>query len=408
VRQRVVVTGVGLTSPIGHTFKQVSEALQKQAHGIVKIPEWEAIDGLNTNLAGVVSNLDLSKQPRKKIRTMGRVARLALYATEQAIADAALDDEMLYSGRVGLAYGSTNGSTSALESFARDLLKDNSLNGLMGSSYFKFMSHTCVANLAQAFGIRGRIIPTISACASGSQGIGYGYETICSGKQDVMLCGGAEEIHFMSAGIFDIMYATSTAFNDRPDESPRPFDRRRDGLVVAEGAGTVVLEGYEHAKARGVPIYGEIIGFGTNCDGHHITYPSVEGMIDAIRLALQDAGLNSDQIDYINAHGTATEPGDIAESQATLEVMGDKVPISSTKSHIGHTLGACGAIEAIYCLAMMRDGFIPNTRNLEQVDSRCAALDYVRDEPRSAALNTVMTNNFAFGGINTSLIIRRI
>lgn len=408
MKQRVVVTGVGLASPIGHSFNEVSEALRQRAHGIVKMPQWEAIKGLDTKLAAVVSDLDLSKQPRKKVRTMGRVARLALYATEQAIADAALDDEMLHSGRVGLAYGSTNGSTSAFESFARGLFENNSLNGLMGSSFFKFMSHTCVANLAQAFGIRGRIIPTISACASASQGIGYGYETVSSGKQDVMVCGGAEEIHFMSAGIFDIMYATSSAFNDRPDESPRPFDRRRDGLVVGEGAGTVVLESYEHAKAREIQIYGEIVGYGTNCDGYHMTYPSAEGMRDAMQLALQDARLSNEQIDYINAHGTATEPGDIAESEATFEVMGSKVPISSTKGHVGHTLGACGAIEAIFCLAMMRDSFIANTRNLDEVDSRCAALDYVRDEPRSAVLNTVMSNNFAFGGINTSLVIKRI
>lgn len=408
MEQRVVVTGVGLATPIGNTLDQVSNALQQQAHGIVKMPEWEAIDGLSTNLAGVVTDIDLSILPRKKTRTMGRVARLAMYATLQAVEDAALDEETLCSGRVGLAYGSTNGSTSALESFTRSLFEKNSLSRLMGSSFFKFMSHTCIANLAQAFKIRGRIIPTISACASASQGIGYGYETVRSGVQDVMLCGGAEEMHFMSAGIFDIMFATSTTYNDRPDESPRPFDGKRDGLVVAEGAGTVVLEGYDRAKARGVPIYGEVIGFGTNCDGRHITYPSLDGMSEAMRLALQDAGINSDQVDYINAHGTATEPGDITESQATLKVMGDKVPISSTKSHVGHTLGACGAIEAIYCLAMMRDGFIPNTRNLEQVDERCAVLNYVRDEPRSAMLNTVMTNNFAFGGINTSLIIKRI
>jgi 3-oxoacyl-[acyl-carrier-protein] synthase II len=407
MRERVAITGVGLASPIGNEFQQVSESLQRQAHGVVRMPEWESYDGLATKLAAVVSNLDLSTQPRKKVRTMGRVARLAMYATEQAIRDAGLNSNTLCSGRTGLAYGSTHGSSSALESFSRRLLKDDSLSGLEGSSYFKFMSHTCVANLAQAFGIRGRIIPTVAACASGSQAVGYGYEAILYRKQDVMICGGAEEMHFLHAGIFDIMYATSTSFNDRPDASPRPFDSNRDGLVVGEGAGTLVLERHEHAINRGAHIYAEIVGYGTNCDGNHITYPSVEGMVQCIRLALEDAEIEPERIDYVNAHGTSTEPGDIAESQAYLQVLGDSVPISSTKAHTGHTLGACGAIEAIFCLAMMRDGFMPNTRNLDEVDPRCAALNYVRNEPRSAKLNTVMSNNFAFGGINTSLIFRR-
>ncbi len=407
IRERVAITGVGLASPIGNEFPQVSESLQRQAHGVVRMREWDAYNGLTTRLAALVSDLDLSNQPRKKVRTMGRVARLAMYATDQAIRDAGLSSSTLCSGRTGLAYGSTHGSSSALESFSRKLLADDSISGLDGTSYFKFMSHTCVANLGQAFGIRGRIIPTVAACASGSQAIGYGYEAVRDGIQDTMICGGAEEMHFLHAGIFDIMYATSTSFNDRPDASPRPFDANRDGLVVGEGAGTLILERYENARNRGAHIYGEIIGYGTNCDGTHITFPSAEGMAQCIRLALDDAEVEPGQIDYVNAHGTSTEFGDIAESQACLQVLGDSVPISSTKGHTGHTLGACGAIEAIFCLAMMRDGFMPNTRNLEEVDPRCAALNYIRDEPRVREMNTLMSNNFAFGGINTSLIIRK-
>jgi 3-oxoacyl-[acyl-carrier-protein] synthase II len=223
-----------------------------------------------------------------------------------------------------------------------------------------------------------------------------------------MICGGAEELHFTHAGVFDIMYATSTSYNDRPDSSPRPFDTNRDGLVIGEGAGTVILESYDRAKARGAKIYAEIAGYGTNCDGKHMTNPSAAGMAGAMKLCLKDAGIAVDSIDYVNAHGTATELGDIAESAATLQVLGDRVPFSSTKSHVGHTLGACGSLEVAFCLAMMRDGFLPPTRNLDEIDPRCAPLNYLRGDCREAKPKTIMSNNFAFGGINTSLLLRSV
>jgi 3-oxoacyl-[acyl-carrier-protein] synthase II len=275
------------------------------------------------------------------------------------------------------------------------------------SSYFKFMSHTVAANLAVYFGVRGRIQTTCSACTSASQGIGFGYEAIKYGLQDVMICGGAEELHELHAATFDVMFATSTKYNDRPEMSPRPYDAQRDGLVVGEGAGTLVLEEYEHAKARGAAIHAELVGYATNCDGIHATAPSNEGIAAVIRMALADDALEPSAIDYVNGHGTGTEQGDIAETHATAAVFGPNVPISSTKSYTGHTLGACGAIEAIFCLLAMRDGFLPPTRTLTQLDPRCAVLDYVR-EPRRTNPTTVMSNNFAFGGINTSLIFRRI
>jgi 3-oxoacyl-[acyl-carrier-protein] synthase II len=335
------------------------------------------------------------------------VSLLATFATDEAIRDAGLSQELLSSGRTGLAYGSTHGSTDALERFCKVLFETGGLTGLSGSAYLKLMSHTCIANLAQCFEIRGRIIPTISARTSASQGLGFGYEAIRDGYQDVMLCGGAEEMHAVHAGVFDIMFATSTRYNDRPELSPRPFDRERDGLVVGEGAGTLVLEELEHAQRRSAHIHAEVIGYGTNCDGTHVTSPSAEGMAGAMRLALADARIAPETIDYVNAHGTATELGDIAESQATLTVLGDKVPISSTKGYTGHTLGACGAIEAIFGIAMLRDRFLAPSRNLAELDERCARLNYVMREPVQAKPTVVMSNNFAFGGINTSLILRR-
>lgn len=405
---RVVITGQGLCSPIGNSLDEVALALQEMRHGIAIMPEWEGVGQLATRLAAPVQGVEKADFPRKKIRTMGRVALLSAWASDRAVADAGLDEALLASGTVGLAYGSTHGSTSELEHFARKAFGNMGMGGIDASSYLTFMSHTCAANLAMYYGIQGRIITTCSACVSSSQAIGYAYEAVRSGAQEVMLCGGAEELHFTHAGVFDIMYATSTKFNDSPELSPRPFDTRRDGLVVGEGAATLVLERYDSAVARGAKIYAEILGFGTNCDGQHITRPSASGMAGAMKLSLRDAGLPASAIEYVNAHGTATELGDIAESEATSSVLGEKVPVSSTKSYTGHTLGACGGIEAIFCLAMLRDDFVPPTRNLDEVDSRCGRLDYIRSEPRAMRLSRIMTNNFAFGGINTSLILGRV
>ena len=407
MRRRVVITGIGLASPIGNDLDALAAALREGRHGVAARADWASIGQLQTRLAAEVRDLDLGAYPRKKARTMGRVGLLALYATERALADAGLAPGEVTSGRTGLAYGSTHGSSSALEAFCRQLFATGSLQGLAGSTYLKFMSHTCAANLAQCFGLRGRVISTCAACVSASVAIGTGYELVRDGVQDVMICGGAEEMHFVHAGVFDIMFATSCRYNDRPDLSPRPFDADRDGLVVGEGAGALVLEPYDRAVARGARIHAEVIGFGNNCDGTHVTSPSSVGMADVMRLALEDARLPPAAVGYINAHATATDVGDIAESEATRRVFGEGVPVSSTKGHTGHTLGACGAIEAAVCVLALRDGRLPPTRNLDRVDPRCAPLDYITRAPREAPVEVAMSNNFAFGGINTSLIFRR-
>ncbi|MGE4606159.1 MAG: beta-ketoacyl synthase N-terminal-like domain-containing protein, partial [Myxococcota bacterium] len=247
--------------------------------------------------------------------------------------------------------------------------------------------------------------PTSSACTSGSQGIGFGYEAIRFGQQEVMLAGGAEELAVMDAAVFDVLFATSTR-NDEPGATPRPFDAGRDGTVVGEGAGCLVLEELEHAKRRGAHIHAELIGFATNCDGRHLTNPDAAGMEEVMRLGLADAGIEPDAVGYVNAHGTSTEVGDIAESHAMAAVFGTNTPTSSLKGHLGHTLGACGALEAWITIAMIREGWVAPTLNLSDVDERCAPLDYVRDQPRDIDTNIVVSNNFAFGGINTSLVFR--
>ena len=250
------------------------------------------------------------------------------------------------------------------------------------------------------------MIPTSSACTSGSQGIGYAYEAILHGQQEIMLAGGAEELDTIDAAVFDVLFAASTR-NHEPERTPRPFDRDRDGMVAGEGAGCLVLEDLEHARARGARILVEVIGFATNCDGRHLTLPDPKGMEQVMRLGLASAGLAPEEIGYVNAHGTATEVGDIAESRATHAVFGSHTPVSTLKGHLAHTLGACGALEAWISIEMMREGWFAPTLNLDVIDERCAPLDYVRGEPRPLSVDVVMSNNFAFGGINTSLVFRR-
>ncbi len=405
--RRVVITGFGVNSPIGNSDSEILESLRTQRHGIRRMPEWDHIPDLQTRIGGMVSGLDLmAYYPRRKRRTMGIVGLYAMHSAEQALAASGISPEMLATGRAGVAYGSTTGSSRALEEFCGPLFTQFTMRGLDGSAYLKFMTHTCAANLASTFGVKGRVLPVISACTSGSQSIGVAYEQIKFGRQDVMIAGGAEEMHYATAVTFDLLMATSIRYNDTPHLSPRPFDSARDGLVVGEGAGTVILEALEHAEARGAKILAEIVGFGTNCDGLHITAPSEDGMRGAMELALEDAHASASDVDYVNAHGTGTEIGDIAESQATHAVFKREVPISTMKGYTGHTLGACGAMEVAFCLIMMREGFLAANRNLVDVDPRCAKLGYLR-ENAAIAPRLIMTNNFAFGGVNTSLLLRR-
>lgn len=402
---RVVITGLGVVSPIGNSLDAVSKALRADRSGVRTVPHFGDYSGMKTRVAAPVE-VEVERLPKKRTRTMGRVALLSTWATEQAIADAGLDAEYLSSGSAGLAYGSTGPSSGAVEDYIRKLLVNRSLDGIQSATYPKLMSHTCAANLGVYFAIRGRIMSTCAACVSSSQAIGYGYEAVKHGFQETMICGGAEELDVVHASVFDVMFATSTRYNDRPSETPRPFDAERDGLVVGEGAGTLVLESYDRARARGARIYAEVIGFGTNCDGYHMTAPTADGMARALSLCLESARVSPAQIDYVNAHATATDVGDVCESQATSRILGGAVPVSSTKGFTGHTLGACGAIESVFCLAMLRDRFLAPNRNLATVHSDCAPLNYVIGSARDASPRTIMNNNFAFGGVNTSLLFR--
>lgn len=342
---------------------------------------------------------------RKQLRSMGRVSYLCVDAAEQALADAGLlGDESITDGRMGVACGSSSGSTKDIGDVGELLLTGTSRN-FSANTYVRMMPHTTAANIGIFFGLKGRIIPTSSACSSGSQGIGYAYEAIKYGLTDMMLAGGGEEFCPSEVYVFDSLYAASRR-NGEPEKTPRPYDVNRDGLVIGEGAGIFVLEELEHAKRRGAKIYAELVGYGANSDGSHVTQPQKETMQKCMELALQDAGITPDKIGYVNGHGTATEKGDIAETLATEAVFGF-VPISSQKSYLGHTLGACGALEAWFSIEMMNGGWFAPTLNLNNIDPRCGKADYILSGGREIETDYVMSNNFAFGGVNTSLVFKR-
>lgn len=405
--KRVVVTGMGGVTALGNDWDSVEVRLRQRENAVRCMDEWAQFDMLNTRLGAPLESFQVpAHYPRKMLRSMGPVSLYAVRASELALADAGiLGDPILNSGKVGIAYGSSAGSVEPFRVFGH-MLDTGAMQGVTSTSYIQMMPHTTAVNVALFFGLQGRVITTSSACTSGSQGIGYAYEAIRFGRQTMMLAGGAEELSGLSAAVFDTLFATSCR-NDAPRTTPRPFDQARDGLVVGEGAATLVLEEYEHARARGAKIYAEIVGFASNSDGSHITQPESATMAVAIRMALEDAGLPPAAIGYVSAHGTATDRGDQAESQATYEVLGAK-PISSMKSYIGHSLGACGAIEAWWLIEMMRRQWYAPTINLESVDPACAPLDYVVGDGRNMNLEYTMSNNFAFGGINTSLIFRQL
>ncbi len=405
--KRVVVTGMSGITSLGETAEQIFEQFAQGKSGIRYMPDWEIYPDLRSKLAGPVESFTVPKHFNRKVtRGMGRVALMSAVCAEKALEDAGLlHADILKSGDAGVAFGSSAGSMDAVREFGSMLIEHN-MSQLNATTYIRMMSHTSAVNMTVYFGLKGLTLPTSSACTSGSMAIGQAYEAIKYGKQTLMIAGGAEELSAAGSAVFDVLLATSVK-NDRPETTPRPFDAKRDGLVVGEGAGCLILEEYEHAQARGATIYAEIVGYGSNTDGQHVTRPDSEMMGRCMQLALKDAQLTAADIDYVNAHGTSTDQGDIAESQATARILGKK-PISSLKSYFGHTLGACGAIEAWLSIEMMRRNQLVPTLNLDQIDSACGDLDYIVSDMRSAETQMMMSNNFAFGGINTSLIFKRV
>ena len=405
--RRVVITGFGGVTALGNDWESIKAGLLAHQNCVVRMPQWDGIDGLSAKLAAPVQNFTLPEHyTRKRVRSMGRVSLLSTRATELALEDAGLlENPVIKSGRTGIAFGSCTGSTNAVAAFG-EMLTNKSTRKITATTYVQMMPHTTAVNTGLFFGVTGRVIPTPSACTSGSQAIGYAWEAIRHGYQDVMIAGGAEELCPSEVAVFDTLFAASVR-NDEPKLTPRPFDKHRDGLVIGEGAGAVILESLEHAQARGAKIYAELVGFATNCDATHITQPNQATMKICMEEALRVAGLAPSDIGYLSAHGTATDRGDIAESNATAAVFGDRTPVSSMKSFFGHTLGACGAIESWLVVQMMREGWFSPTINLTDPDPNCGDLDYIMGTERQIDTEFVQSNNFAFGGINTSLIFKR-
>lgn len=405
--RRVVVTGMGIVSSLGHTVAAAYERLKTPQNCVRRSEDLQTYKGLQTCLWVPCGYVRPPVYTRKVIRTMSPVSEMALFATDQALAQAGLlDSPVLTGGRLGVAYGSCSGGVAANADFY-SVLMNREVRNVTSSTYIKMMSQTCAVNLSVHYGTTGRLLPTGTACTSGSLAVGEAYEAIRYGAQDVMIAGGAEEFSVTQVAVFDTLFATSRR-NGEPETTPRAFDRDRDGLVIGDGAATLVLEELEHARARGATVLAEVVGFGTNTDGRHVTQPNAETMAGALRLALADAGLAPSDIGYVNAHGTATDLGDVAEGTATAAVFGDAKPLVSTiKSYTGHTLGACGAIEAVLTVEMLRHGWFAPNLNLANPDPRCGEHDFVTGAGRSRETEFAMSDNFAFGGVNTSLVFRR-
>jgi len=395
-----------MLTPLGEGASNVLDAMLAGRSGIGTISEWEGIEGLRTRVGGRVPVDDFKDIPRSLRRSMSRISLLAVRTTRKMIEQAGVTDEVLRSSKTGVSFGSTMGGVEELTRFFDGYFHNRGVTGLTSNTFLKFMSHTCAANVALAVGCGGRIVASCSACASGSQSIGFGYEAIKMGRARAMICGGAEELHFLTAGVFDRLMAASTRFNDVPERTPRPFDRDRDGVVCSEGAGVMLIEDLDAALARGATPIVEVVGYGTTTDGTHMTNPSSAGMSRASIEALADAGLEASRVDYVNAHATGTPVGDVSESAMIREVYGEKVPVSSPKGHLGHSLGACGAVEAILAIEMMNRSVIAPTLNLENIDEACQGILHVT-EPLEKRMDVVVSHSFAFGGINSVLVFKR-
>lgn len=405
--RRVVITGLGTVCPLGANVDEYIAGIEANKSAVVKMEEWKEYIGLNNLVAAPAELKNEQDIPRKKRRSMGRMGIFSVQAAQEAIADAGLDAAVIESARTGCIIGSTMGGAVAMNDTFELMLPKKDLSELSSMNFFKCVSHTAAMNVSQFFGIKGYVMATSAACASALQAIGTAYQLIQSDVQDVIVCGGAEELHAIVAGSFDILFATSTHFNDQPENTPRPFDRDRDGLVCGEGSGILVLEDYEHAIARGAKIYAEIAGYHTCGSGEHVSQSNQGAIIQCMQETLHNAEMKPDDIDYINAHATATLHGDQEESQAIAEIFGDQVPVSSLKGYIGHTLGASGSIELIATLKMMEKNSIYPTKNLMNVADDCQGIWHVR-ERQAKEIKCILKNCFAFGGINASLICKSI
>ncbi|SBV98271.1 Beta-ketoacyl synthase [uncultured delta proteobacterium] len=403
--KRVAITGTGAVSPYGKGSDALWAALFAGQSGIRRHDELDKFPELGPRVAGLVRNVDMNEVPRKHRRSMSPMSVYALLAAQEALNEAGFPGDALTGGRTGLVMGSTMGSVHTIEEFFRTYIAQGALDQMKSMLFFRVMGHSVAANVAQALGVTGRVVAPTSACSTSCQAIGLAYEAIALGRQDAVLCGGADEYHPLTTGTFDLMMAASSGYNDTPGNTPRPFDAKRDGIVCSEGAGVLLLESFESAKARGAAILAELAGFSSTSDPSSIANPDPYPLYRCMRDALDSAGVAADSVSYVNAHATGTIQGDIAESKAIAMLLGDKTPVSSLKGHMGHTMAASGALESIACVRMLQNATLLPTRNLDEPDPECAGIHLLRQN-ESRPVSVIVKNNFALGGINCSLVFR--
>lgn len=409
MERRVVITACSAITPIGRTRKEILDNLVHGVSGIKTLREDDVLTPyIHSKVFGTVDypiEYDFKRQHRK---TMGPVAYYACQVAKEAIEASGLDEAFVTSGRLGVAFGSTHGSPTVQRGIYKTFFSGSKsgFSSIGAVDYLKSMVHTTAVNITKMFGITGRVISSSTACTTSSQSIGYGYEMVKFGMQDAMLCGGADEYDTTTVAVFDNLLACSTAFNDTPHLTPRPFDEKRDGLVVGEGAGAVMLEEYERARKRGATILAEVIGFSCNNNGGDLILPNINGITETIRLGLADAKIDATDVDFVSAHATGTKMGDVIEAQAIGAVYGDRPRVVGLKSYMGHTMGSCGAIETMIAVYLMEEGLIVPTLNLEEIDERCAMINHATALTEHR-LRIAAIQNFAFGGVNTCLVIKK-
>lgn len=408
MKRRVVITACSAITPIGYRKEDIITSLRTGRSGVKPLRDDGLLTGhIHSRVFGTVDYPIAYDFKRHYRKTMGPVAFYACQVAKDVLEQSGLSQDFITSGRLGVSFGSTHGSPTVQREIYKTFFNEleSKFSSIGAVDYLRSMVHTTAVNITRMFGITGRVIASSTACTTSSQSIGFGYEMIKYGMQDAMICGGADEYDTTTVAVFDNLLACSVAYNDRPECTPRPFDTKRDGLVVGEGGGAVLLEEYESAKKRGADILAEVIGFGCNNNGGDLILPNLDGITATLRLALDDAGIMPQEVDVISAHATATKMGDVIESQAIHAVYGDGPLVTGLKSYMGHTMGTCGVIELTLMLYMMEQGFVAPTLNLDNVDPRCSMLRHVR-ELKHEDINIAAIQNFAFGGVNTCLLIQ--
>ena len=405
---KVFITGTGAVSSLGVGSNTLFHHLLENHSGVKYFPEWEKYKGLHCFLGAPAPAYDISKISRAARRTMSRMSEMATLAALEAAAEAKLQfGNHAFTPRIALCIGSSTGSPDNLEVHYRKLFEREGPEGQLGTTFFKVMSHSVMSNVAAALEFYGPATAPSSACATSAQALGLAWELLQTGLYDIVIAGGADELHYTGVSVFDTVMAASRGYHATPELASRPFDAERDGLVVSEGAGIVILETEESVKRRGAEKLAELKGAFYTCDGTHMSQTQADSMAETMKFAMERAKVSPSEINYVNAHATSTLMGDQEEAQAIFDAVGGSVPVSSLKGHMGHSLAACGALEAIACVKMMQNRVLIPTRNLTNIDPRCAKIRHLQKVEKTE-IKTILSNNFAFGGINSSLILSSV